>query len=142
VTSPPGSSKPTTRTGRCDYDLTHNPEPRPRRGVWEDFEGQSLEGVNRQKFVSPEMTFEDFQGWLLTKISQGWPEGLLLKIAGVGLQRFMEATDRWEKLEYGRDKTAPLWLDRREAGKLAAMLRGLKGAEARSIRQLIEQLFE
>lgn len=125
-----------------DYDLQHNPEPGERRGVWEDFENaETLEDVNRKKFVPPALTLADFSGRVIQWIGQGWPEGLLIKLAIVSMNAYMAATDRWAKLEYGRDRTAPLWLDEREAAKLAAMLRGLKGAEARAIRQTIEELF-
>lgn len=130
-----------------DYDLQHNPAPNERKGVWEEFENgeestETLEDANRKKFVPPNVTVSDIHGWILQKAGQGWPEGLLWKIAGVSLRRYIEATDRWEKLEYGRDKTAPLWLDEREAKKLSSMLRGLKGAEARAIRQTIDELFD
>lgn len=128
-----------------DYDLAHNSNPGERRGVWEDFEGgetSTLEEENRKAFVPPSTTVDDIHGWILTKVAQGWPEGLLWKIAGVSLRRYLEATDRWARLEYGRDRTAPLWLDEREAKKLSAMLRGLKGSEARLIRQEIERLFD
>lgn len=124
-----------------DYDLEHNSMPNPRRGVWE---GQGLEGepIARQETAPPAgLTWEDFQGWLLQWVARGASEGMLLRQAQVAISQRAIAEARWVSLEYARERSAPLWLAEREAQKLVQMLRGMKGVEARKIRQAVEDLF-
>lgn len=94
-----------------------------------------------EEFVPPALDHDDLRGYLMTLQAQGWPEGLLIKQAIVSIRALHAAATRWQKLEYGYAATAPLWLDQREAEKLLAMLRGQKSAEARGIRQALQEMF-
>lgn len=91
----------------------------------------------------PELTIRDLHGWLLGRSSAtGLPEGLLLRLAIIGVTRYLETVDRWHRLEIMEPgKAAPLWLCEPEAAKLLTMLRGQKSAEARVIRRAIQELF-
>jgi hypothetical protein len=130
-----------------DYDLELNPEM-VRRGVWEEFSDQLQEELRpREKHAPPSpdisLTVSDLAAAVIQKTNvTGIPEGLLVKICFVSLSRYLDAHDRWERLESdGHQKRAPLWLDRSEADKIVSMLAGQRGATARLIRQEIESLF-
>lgn len=129
-----------------DFDLEHGPgRNQTREGVWEDFTepDETIELVAPQPPVI-NLTFEDTAAFLIQKMGQtGLPEGLLAKLAAIGVQRYIEAHDRWERGENDSFvKRAPLWLDRNEADKLVAMLAGQRGTTARLIRQSIASLFD
>lgn len=132
-----------------DFDLEHGPGRNlTRAGVWEDFDAptEKLELVAPQPPQPPQinLTFSDTVAFLIQKMNQtNLPEGLLAKLAAIGVQRYIEAHDRWERGENDSFvKRAPLWLDRNEADKLVAMLAGQRGTTARLIRQSIATLFE
>lgn len=89
------------------------------------------------------MTFDDFRGWLLTKASQGWPEGMLLKMARIAITRHEEAAERWVRLEdMEPGRTAPIWLSEREADKLQKALATQRGSDYRLIRQELRRMFD
>jgi hypothetical protein len=74
-------------------------------------------------------------------MSQGWPEGLVLKQAIVSIRALHDAAERWQRIEGGYVSTAPLWLDQNERDKLLDMLRGQKSVEARALRQALQGMF-
>jgi hypothetical protein len=89
------------------------------------------------------VTFDDFRGWLLGKVAQGWPEEQLLKIARISITRHEEAAERWVRLEdYEPGRSAPLWLNEKEARKLVGALKGQRGADFRLIRQQLLEMFD
>lgn len=77
----------------------------------------------------------------MTLMSQGWPEGLVLKQAIVSIRALHAAAERWQRIEGGYVSTAPLWLDQQERDKLLDMLRGQKSVEARALRQALQEMF-
>lgn len=94
-----------------------------------------------EEFTPPDLSVADFEGLVRVRESRGCPEGLTIKQAIVAIRCLEDATDRWQRLEGGRSRTAPLWLDETEARKLLDMLRGQKSVEARLIRQALQELF-
>ena len=87
------------------------------------------------------MTFSDLQSWLIVQASRlGYPVEQLNRIAAVSIVQHFVAAERWVRLEGGYTPSAPFWLEQREAVKLAAMLRGQRGTDARLLRQALERL--
>jgi hypothetical protein len=95
----------------------------------------------RAEFVPAQISFSDFQSWLITRIARGVPEGHLLKLAMVSINRHFDAATRWARLESQPAASAPLWLNKHEAEKLAKILSANRGADVRLIRQAILDLF-
>jgi hypothetical protein len=94
-----------------------------------------------EAFVPPDVDLDDFRGYVMTLMSQGWPEGLVLKQAIVSIRALHAAAERWQRIEGGYVSTAPLWLDQQERDKLLDMLRGQKSVEARALRQALQEMF-
>lgn len=90
--------------------------------------------------LSEGLTVEDFHGWLLTKVGQGWPEALLLKMAVISINALMDAASRWERLEGGQSPSAPIWFDTNERDKILAAISGQKGTTIRVLRQALQKM--
>ena len=87
------------------------------------------------------ITFDDLQGRLATLAANyGFDVEFLNKVAAIGVQRHIEAADRWVRLEADVRGSAPLWLSRQEAHNLAAVVRREKGAEMRLLHEALEDL--
>jgi hypothetical protein len=89
------------------------------------------------------MTFEDFQGWLIGKAANGGIDvPHLLKVASVSVVRHFEAADRWAKIgDAAVGKTAPLWVNEKEARIIANALKTERSADARLVRSQIQEMF-
>jgi hypothetical protein len=82
---------------------------------------------------------EEFESWLLTKIGQGWPQGLILKQAIIAINMLGQDRDRWVEAEFGRSRSSPVWLAEEEA---KALVRALEPTSSTTIRLLVETLKE
>lgn len=87
------------------------------------------------------MDLADFENWLAVKAGQGFTQDHLLRIAIVSINQHLDAADRWARLEGGNTRSAPFWIEEREARKLLGVLKGQRGTEIRLLRQTLEELF-
>jgi hypothetical protein len=117
----------------------------PRVGVWEELEEQGRETLEeiRESFVPPQIDMSDFHAWIIQKSgNSGAPQGLLLKMAVIAINKLHDASDRWNRLEVHEQPSAPIWLSRGEADALVKALRGKQSATVRVLRQSIRDLFD
>jgi hypothetical protein len=116
-----------------------------RVGLWEEAaeQGREVQEEIRDSFVPPEIDFADFHAWLLQKSGNaGIPQGLLLKMAVIAINKLHDASDRWNRLEIREQPSAPIWLSQEEAAKLTKALQGQKNTTVRILRQSIRDLFD
>lgn len=90
------------------------------------------------------VSWDDFHGWVMTKISQtGHDEEQLLRIAAAALTSYFETVDRWFRLEkYEGEKVVALWLKESEAKALRQALKGPQNGTVRILRQDLEKLYD